>query len=164
MNVSSILLEWFLPETSRLPEQRERSLVAARVLRMLGFTGPRGFLVGAFLFVPSVLIARELSGLLRVGYGWLVPFWAVYAAACICVQVLMAVAVRRSVRRRVRKELSERGLPVCAACGYDLTGNVSGTCPECGQPSKHSLVKQSGDGKCSANRIRVDNSHIRENS
>jgi hypothetical protein len=22
----------------------------------------------------------------------------------------------------------------CQRCGYDLTGNVSGTCPECGQP------------------------------
>jgi len=22
----------------------------------------------------------------------------------------------------------------CSECGYDLTGNVSGTCPECGQP------------------------------
>ena len=23
----------------------------------------------------------------------------------------------------------------CRRCGYDLTGNLSGTCPECGQPS-----------------------------
>lgn len=22
----------------------------------------------------------------------------------------------------------------CSSCGYDLTGNVSGTCPECGTP------------------------------
>jgi hypothetical protein len=22
---------------------------------------------------------------------------------------------------------------LCIACGYDLTGNVSGTCPECGE-------------------------------
>lgn len=24
----------------------------------------------------------------------------------------------------------------CARCGYDLTGNVSGVCPECGTPTK----------------------------
>ena len=24
----------------------------------------------------------------------------------------------------------------CQSCGYDLTGNVSGTCPECGEPTK----------------------------
>ncbi len=23
--------------------------------------------------------------------------------------------------------------PVCGSCGYDLTGNVSGICPECGE-------------------------------
>jgi len=27
--------------------------------------------------------------------------------------------------------------PRCGKCGYDLTGNTSGTCPECGTPSKH---------------------------
>ena len=26
----------------------------------------------------------------------------------------------------------ERTRPFCTTCGYDLTGNVSGTCPECG--------------------------------
>ncbi len=25
--------------------------------------------------------------------------------------------------------------PTCQACGYDLTGNVSGVCPECGKPT-----------------------------
>jgi len=30
-----------------------------------------------------------------------------------------------------------RGIPgkACASCGYDLTGNVSGVCPECGRPA-----------------------------
>lgn len=28
------------------------------------------------------------------------------------------------------------GVPSCVVCGYDLTGNVSGACPECGQPKK----------------------------
>ncbi|MCG3128230.1 MAG: hypothetical protein CHACPFDD_03107 [Phycisphaerae bacterium] len=26
------------------------------------------------------------------------------------------------------------GTPTCARCGYNLTGNVSGSCPECGRP------------------------------
>src|SRR5687768_14918702 len=31
----------------------------------------------------------------------------------------------------------------CRACAYDLTGNVSGTCPECGTPTPdfHSVLK-----------------------
>lgn len=32
----------------------------------------------------------------------------------------------------VQKCLSQRCLPGCYVCGYDLTGNVSGRCPECG--------------------------------
>ena len=35
------------------------------------------------------------------------------------------VAVRRLMRRR-------RRIGMCLSCGYDLTGNVSGTCSECG--------------------------------
>ena len=28
--------------------------------------------------------------------------------------------------------LAARGEPICTACGYNLTGNESGMCPECG--------------------------------
>ena len=36
----------------------------------------------------------------------------------------------RFVGRRVRHHRQKAGK--CPACGYDLTGNVSGVCPECG--------------------------------
>jgi predicted amidophosphoribosyltransferase len=39
-------------------------------------------------------------------------------------QVLLHGPIRRHFRRR-------RGL--CEKCGYDLTGNTSGICPECGR-------------------------------
>ncbi len=39
---------------------------------------------------------------------------------------------RRDIRRLLRAQLAKKGIPVCIPCGYDLTGNVSGTCPECG--------------------------------
>ena len=39
-----------------------------------------------------------------------------------------AIAFVRGPMRRWRRR--RRGL--CSTCGYDLTGNVSGTCPECG--------------------------------
>ncbi len=41
--------------------------------------------------------------------------------------LLLRAPLRRYRRRR-------RGL--CVACGYDLTGNVSGTCPECATEAK----------------------------
>jgi hypothetical protein len=36
----------------------------------------------------------------------------------------------RGWRKRVRDE--DAGIPLCRRCAYNLTGNVSGKCPECG--------------------------------
>ena len=40
--------------------------------------------------------------------------------------------VRRRITQNLREQLIRRGLSTCRRCGYDLTGNVSGVCPECG--------------------------------
>jgi hypothetical protein len=52
----------------------------------------------------------------------LVPLWLPLALF-----LLVTVAARRVSRRRPL-------LPECETCGYNLTGNVSGQCPECGTP------------------------------
>ena len=39
---------------------------------------------------------------------------------------------RLAAREPLRKRRRRRGL--CTECGYDLTGNASGKCPECGVP------------------------------
>jgi len=49
-----------------------------------------------------------------------IPMWMILAATGIPAYLLW-----RSDRRRP--------LGQCAKCGYDLTGNASGVCPECGQ-------------------------------
>lgn len=36
----------------------------------------------------------------------------------------------------LRPRSGPAGRPVCHKCGYDLTGNVSGICPECGTPTE----------------------------
>ena len=38
---------------------------------------------------------------------------------------------RHQTRRFLRQQLLEHGIPICVKCGYDLTGNTSGKCPEC---------------------------------
>jgi hypothetical protein len=55
------------------------------------------------------------------------PLWALAAAAAVLPLARAAAQLHGPSRRRRRRR---RGL--CAACGYDLTGNVSGVCPECG--------------------------------
>ena len=44
--------------------------------------------------------------------------------------VRLALYVARRIRDTRRCRLAERGL--CSQCKYDLRGNVSGVCPECG--------------------------------
>jgi len=52
----------------------------------------------------------------------IVPFWLVIAVFC----PIAFVQWRRTIR--------ELRIPPghCPTCGYDLTGNISGVCPECG--------------------------------
>jgi hypothetical protein len=66
-------------------------------------------------------------GLYGPAIGWGLP---VVVAALACVLIIWLV--RKWITRSLREELNRRNLPTCLACGYDLTGNVSGTCPECG--------------------------------
>ncbi len=43
--------------------------------------------------------------------------------------------------RKLRNNMEE-----CRQCGYNLTGNVSGKCPECGSPVPEDLVQREKDG------------------
>ena len=47
------------------------------------------------------------------------------------------VVMWRTKRRAARVEL-RRTNGLCVNCGYDLKGNVSGVCPECGEPVENS--------------------------
>jgi hypothetical protein len=49
----------------------------------------------------------------------------------VATEILWRILRARLWRRR------EAAFPSCARCGYNLTGNVSGTCPECGTPIPH---------------------------
>lgn len=52
------------------------------------------------------------------------PFWFAFAVLA----TYPTIAFIRGPLRRYRRR--RKGL--CVGCGYDLTGNVSGVCPECG--------------------------------
>lgn len=56
-----------------------------------------------------------------------IPAWFIAMAAAILPAMrLYRLLRRRNLARRLRRQ------PLCASCLYDLTGNVSGVCPECG--------------------------------
>jgi hypothetical protein len=53
-----------------------------------------------------------------------IPYW-LPALVCLTLPMVRAASAIRYQRRRA-------SLPACSTCGYDLTANVSGVCPECG--------------------------------
>jgi hypothetical protein len=57
-----------------------------------------------------------------------IPSWEPIGIFAIYPSLALSGVILRHRRRRQRRA---RGL--CLSCGYDLTGNVSGTCPECGR-------------------------------
>ena len=51
---------------------------------------------------------------------------------CMLVNAAWSYAVSRNLYRTLRWTTFADGIPRCVSCGYNLTGNVSGVCPECG--------------------------------
>jgi hypothetical protein len=54
-----------------------------------------------------------------------VPYWfptGLFATMPAAITIL-------AIRRRARPDTN-----ACSSCGYSLTGNTSGVCPECGTP------------------------------
>lgn len=95
----------------------------------IGVAPERGWRWHHFLneTAPADSVWLEYGGYLDemewVGWG------SVYRVPLLVVALVFAF---RPVIRVVR-HLRRRGLGLCTGCGYDLTGNVSGRCPECGQ-------------------------------
>ncbi len=87
----------------------------------------------------SVLVVFGcLKTLLTSGWGvstllWYIPFMIVFAGVVFMLAPFLLMSVFIWVRRRYWP-IYEDGC--CFNCGYDLTGNVSGTCPECGHASE----------------------------
>ncbi len=79
-------------------------------------------------------VAFGLGGWLREELHPLVGHYLSFAPFVVCIVLvcLFAGAVGRKVEEPyIREELALAGY--CPCCGYNLTGNVSGVCPECGE-------------------------------
>lgn len=100
-----------------------------------------------------------LSGAIACGLGvlsvvWLSDWWVPPSGhECFAVLLLIVVSLFGfwySVTRRIRPILEEQRRRLegtCIACDYNLTGNVSGICPECGTPIPPSERQSVGSEK-----------------
>ena len=79
-------------------------------------------IAGAVAYVVTVMafVALKVLG------GWLT--WDFVDMA-----ILAALSLPGAVVAVAVIDIRRHALGDCQRCGYDLTGNVSGVCPECGQ-------------------------------
>jgi hypothetical protein len=77
----------------------------------------------------------EIKGLEMVSLG-VIPYWATFLIMwVVCAGGwLVTSSLHRRVRGGLRAARHRRHVVRgrCGSCGYDMTGNVSGRCPECG--------------------------------
>ena len=87
-------------------------------------SGPLGFWIGpnspGLRWQWSFEFARD-----RIGWRAVVPLWAPFLLSAFGAGLLWRAEV--CARRRA-------GAGHCTSCGYDLAGNATGVCPECGSP------------------------------
>ena len=83
---------------------------------------PSFWLLGIVIVTVLILLAREAP----------IPIVIFVFAPSLFATCLMCVFFRAAVRRSLRKQLNQIGVPVCVKCGYDLRGSKD-RCPECGE-------------------------------
>lgn len=67
------------------------------------------------------------------GSSWWAPWTILFCVIAIMGGHLASTMLLRGrLRRALREELNQRGVPLCISCGYDLAGMASPRCPECG--------------------------------
>ena len=84
-----------------------------------------GFLAMGYVAVAAIVAPVGGSA------GWL-PSLPQIAAQVIAFLAFTGLA-HLLIWPRVRREIWKRVPKICPACGYDLTANASGVCPECGR-------------------------------
>ena len=85
------------------------------------------------VFLGGLDAPRGLKpNIFRVNRFPLEPIWLGFTADTLFYAAILGGLVLALGRARTRLRL-RRGL--CPACGYDLAGNTTGVCPECGAPA-----------------------------
>ncbi len=99
-----------------------------------------------FLLFPGIFLTAMVTGDTHSEAGL---FWITVFNATVYGTVAAGLGW---INTRTRAPVGDR----CAQCSYDLTGNVSGVCPECGTPVEqdqcddHGQASACEDGKAEA--------------
>lgn len=121
------------PELLRFPI-KESGLELDKVMRTL-FSGMQVvyfFFIGVVIFIMNSLLFWFLPTIL-VKIEHQIVAGAIFAiTTSIAIPLFFILYFRKLIVLALRRQLNSQGLPCCMKCGYDLSCNESGICPECG--------------------------------
>jgi hypothetical protein len=72
--------------------------------------------------------------LVRAAVVFLGPWDELLISVAITIPLVLAYSASRAAFAVIRWKRVDDDGRFCATCGYNLTGNLSGVCPECGTP------------------------------
>jgi hypothetical protein len=129
------LIRRMLPELNRFPTFDDARRAYKRASWQLLLR--RQWWLTCVLFFGLFVIANYLTTWLLSTYmnRNTVLLWKLIVSGFAFPICIMAIVwlLRRHFQHSLRKQLVDLGISICVQCGYDLTGNVSGVCPECGE-------------------------------
>ncbi len=129
------MISMLFPELQRLPTSEARRRAFAVAKREVGtrwgyWAAIAGIMAGSVCLqfsLPRLSIPGAWEGTMR----WLVAVVTVMACGG------LFLSFRKTIRHSLWRALADQGVPCCTSCGYDLTVNESGRCPECGEVISH---------------------------
>jgi predicted Zn-ribbon and HTH transcriptional regulator len=142
--------EWLYPELKHLPRRSDRqSAMLAMQPRIYKSPGVWLTFVVAVAFgvaLPKLidLLYRQLPAAVRIGSP-IVMAMISGAIQGLTFAFALVYGFRRMVRRFLREYLNEQGFHLCLVCGYDLRGQTTPRCPECGTAFDASRICDQAD-------------------
>ena len=124
-------MSWF-PELELFDDPQQRREALSRARQMVFDQVGRKPQYVTFLVTVIALLGFLISLICLFGRPTMWAFALIPIVASGATVLAVQYIFRRPIRQHLRRQLNDAGVPVCMQCGYNLAGNTSGRCPECG--------------------------------
>ena len=131
------LFSKFYPELNRVEDEDDRIRVSIVAGYLEHWPRWQVWLLFLSFYVIFPIIVASITWVVALSFGVTQKY---IMGIVICgwmagtfVPIALFIIIRRGKTRRMHiQTMHNLGYEICTECGYDLTGNESGTCPECG--------------------------------
>ncbi len=134
--------DWLLPELKAFRSQKDRNRAFGKCSTLFSKEGwlfwillVGGASIWAVIWRHSIALPLA-EYLILAGVPKLIGVMIlVLSVMLVTFGIVVAVFCREAsaIRKRLRKLMAEEEIFPCISCYYNLKGNVSGVCPECGE-------------------------------